>query len=184
VNKLRETLRKKTSKAHAKLDASLIIYDLKTQEGLSSYLSVHYLARESLSKMSKTFSGERANIEKLKELRDDLKVLGVTPPENRLKVRSLTHPLGLTYVIAGSSLGSKLLYENWLLTDDEVVGCAGKFLTSAKDSTDWLAFLNKTDKLELSTDELDRVVATANAVFEVFEAANELVRLGLDDHTQ
>ncbi len=182
MNAIRERLRVGTSASHSRLDASLIEYDLTTRAGLKAYLSVHFVARENLHRISTEPNERQSHARKLGELRDDLRVLGSAPPTVRLDDFAIRHPLGLSYVIAGSSLGSKLLYKQWLLSDDDVVGRAGQFLTSAKDSSDWVDFLKKTDTLCLSDSELDEVVASANTVFAVFENANNIIRLALDDH--
>lgn len=184
MNEIRSILREKTSAAHSDLDAALIKYDLKTQSGLGSYLSVHAIARQCIGESSKDFRDLIKNHAKIRDLRADLSVLGVSLPVCGMQRFNIIHPLGLIYVIAGSSLGSKILYKDWAMADDCVVKCAGKFLTSSKESADWVDFLERTDKLKLTQTELDDVVLTANTVFSIYKTANNIISQGLDDRSE
>jgi len=122
---LRDRLKRETWPAHKRLDQALIKHDLTTQLGLSSYLEVHYIARQTLNA---TFSVTHKD-SALELIRNDLTTLGVGEPLV-LETDSFTnpHPVGLTYVIAGSSLGSKVLYKVWSRSLDETVKRAGKFM--------------------------------------------------------
>jgi len=184
MNEIRSILREKTSAAHAKLDSALVKYDLKTQHGLGSYLCVHMLARRWIGASSTNFSELIDNPQKLQDLEADLEVLGADLPAPKMPYFDIIHPLGLTYVIAGSSLGSKLLYKNWFSSEDHVVQRANKFLTSSKESADWANFLVRTDRLKLTQTELDDVVMTADTVFSIYETANNIISQDINDHSK
>lgn len=180
MNDFRAILRQETADAHAELDAALIEYDLTTRVGLASYLSVHHVARDALSPTFQGHDGVR-NTEILNDIKHDLAILGSVLPKNTVQARTDLHPLGLSYVIAGSSLGSKVLFKEWHHSKDPRVMSASKFMTSSKNSTDWLAFLKKTDSLQLSKVELSEAIDSANAVFLTYSAANIMIKTSLDD---
>ena len=174
---LRVRLRAETASSHARLDAALVTYDLTNRSDLSDYLSVHYLARLQIAVIVSEDAARLSNQQKLADIRSDLEVLSLKPPQCMKRSNSTSyHPLGLTYVMSGSSLGSKLLYKHWATATDTIVQQAGTFITNSKDSSEWTFFLAHVKTLKVSHDEVSDIVASANSVFEIFEAANDQVK--------
>ncbi|MGJ8558726.1 MAG: biliverdin-producing heme oxygenase [Litorimonas sp.] len=165
-------MRTETSKAHANLDAALVKYDLTTRSGLSNYLNVHLLARHFLAENQSAYGTEIDHAESLSAIRSDLETLGVKA-QKEIDWTPITafHPIGLTYVIAGSSLGSKILYKEWAQSNDEAVIRAGKYMTAAKDGSDWSNFLTYIDATDFSANETDHIVVSANECFALYQAA-------------
>lgn len=177
MNGLRLKLREDTKDAHTRLDQALIKYDLTTLSGLTSYLSVHYLARLHLSEILVGYEYLRDESARLDDLRLDFSTLCVRPPRWETGLINVPqHPLGLIYVMAGSSLGGKILYKNWSATPDPLVKSANHFVTNSKDSEMWTRFLAYIQTEKFSDQETNRIVKSANYCFEVFEAANEQMK--------
>ena len=172
MNSLRAILREKTSDAHEALDAALIDYDLTSRSGLRDYLRVHYRARVQLTKLYSGHPIEVDHTQSLSALQSDLSVLGAKLPHPmNLELSGDLHPVGVTYVVAGSSLGSKLLFKHWSRAVDEKVRQAGTFMTRAKDNADWIKFLAYIDAADFSAKEIEHIVISANGCFAIFEAA-------------
>jgi len=113
---LRFELRDQTQKAHKRLDAALIKHDLTTVSGLSAYLSVHYLAGKHLETITLEPDCHKDISRKISAIEADLDLLSVSSPDWKAAPQARNcHPLGLTYVIAGSALGSKLFGINFCL---------------------------------------------------------------------
>ena len=167
-------LREETSEAHTRLDKSLVKYDLSTYSGLASYLCVHYLARYHLHDSIFGHENLRDDGSKLEDLRHDFDQLGLSAPKWHFAPKAEPHhALGLTYVMAGSSLGGKLLYKDWARADDPAVQAASRFMTNAKSSTSWKMFLTYLDNSTFLEKEIQDIIKSANYCFGVFEAANQ-----------
>lgn len=177
MSDLRNVLRSETAEAHERLDKELDSYDLTDHLSLSKYLCVHYLARSELSNLITVGKNRISNEQKIADIVKDLKVLAVNPPAIlKFENRRPYHPLGLTYVMAGSSLGSKILYKRWNSGSNDAVKNAGRFLTSSKDSTEWKAFLVSIADLNIPPQEVEHIVTSANAVFMIYKTANDHVK--------
>ncbi len=170
-------LRDDTKAAHSRLDAALIKYDLTSAGGLHSYLSVHYLARLHLSDILFGYDDLRDESERLDDLQADISELGAALPvwASRPK-RANMHALGLIYVMAGSSLGGKVLFKEWDCSRDPVVKNANRFVTRSKDSAVWTKFLAHLGAQSFSHQEIAQIVESANHGFEIFEAANNEIK--------
>lgn len=167
---IRKRLKNDTALAHQRLDHALIKHDLTSRQGLSDYLQVHYIARKALNSTFSVNNDDKA----ISYLSADLATLGVIEPAVETKeIIEAPHPLGLTYVIAGSSLGSKVLYKVWSSSTDEIVKRAGKFMAFAKDNSDWRDFLAHIAMYDYSEKEIKEIVRSANYCFAVFESANK-----------
>jgi heme oxygenase len=177
MNELRFILRDETRVAHTRLDEALVSYDLADPVGLAKYLSIHYLARQHLTTMLNGLEALRDDTSRLNDLTLDLSTLGVplpswiSPPDQTSK-----NPLGLIYVIAGSSLGSKVLYKNWALSTHPLVNRANLFVTHSKNNDIWTRFLAYIKNKEFSQSETKDIITSANFCFKVFEAANDQVK--------
>lgn len=176
MNELRFTLRSKTTEAHKRLDEALCVYDLKTRIGLTQYLKVHLLACLHLNELVTSDDLRCEMYEKIIALRSDLKVLNAAPSlSDILLPKTYQHPLGLTYVIAGSSLGGKLLAKQWAKSRDPVVRNAGKFINNAKATDSWKRFLTYTELNSFNPEEVEKIISAANYCFSVYEAAHQAI---------
>lgn len=177
MNTLRHVLREETSSAHTQLDQALISYDLSQKDGLTKYLTIHYLARLHLTKMLSSLENLRDDKARLEDLSMDLSLLGAPLPSWRVEPDQMPkHPLGLIYVMAGSSLGSKILYKNWESSTDSLVKSANRFVTNAKNNDIWRRFLTYIERNEFSSEETQDIISSANFCFAVFEAANNQLK--------
>lgn len=176
MNTLRSTLRYETATAHERLDQALCVYDLTTQTGLAKYLKIHLLACLHLRGLTTDNDFRREIDAKVSSIQADLDVLNATLSSHKLPTSNAQqHPVGLTYVIAGSSLGGKLLFKDWAKSIDPVVQNAGKFMHSAKITDSWKKFLTYIDKHDFSSEEVEEIVSSANYCFGVFEFAHQAI---------
>ena len=181
-NNLRFKLRNETQEAHNRLDAALVAHDLTTISGLRAYLCVHFLAGTHMQNLLCGYDFLRDDAEKLAFLRADFEIMGGTPPSWPDAPRAKEcHAVGLIYVMAGSALGSKLLYKTWRTASDDDVLSVHNFMTYAKDSKIWHKFLDYTENTLFSESEVESMVEAANYCFGIFEAANNQVLKGLRD---
>jgi heme oxygenase len=176
MNDVRSILRLKTARAHKKLDEALGVFDLKTPKGLSQYLKVHLVAYRNL----RGLSAEAAFIQdidyKISLLCTDLDLLGEPPAPLDVVAKGRKHHLtGLTYVIAGSSLGGKLLARDWALSRDPVVKKAGNFINNASITDCWREFLAHIELSRYKPAEVEQIVHAAIYCFGVYQAAYEAV---------
>lgn len=173
MNALRLKLRNGTHHAHKRLDQGLASCDLSTRDGLIDFLSVQYLARTHIAEHICGYEQLRDDDEKLADLKADFAGLGIAPPRwADTPPISSHHALGYAYVLAGSSLGGRILYQNWASTTDPAVRRSHAFITNSKCQNMWRQFTAYITSHTFNAQETEQIVQSAISCFEVFEAAN------------
>ncbi|MBR9808032.1 MAG: biliverdin-producing heme oxygenase [Alphaproteobacteria bacterium] len=154
--------------------------DLTTPEGLAVYLQVNYLALTCLEPVMAGHQDLLAPRLPLPEIRQDLSALGAPLPQwDERPDPGNPHPLGLIYVISGSSLGARFLYLQWAKTENISVRAAGNYLSSLKAESDWNLFLRHTSDIETDEAETLQIVRSARVGFSIFSTACEQLNRGL-----
>lgn len=156
---LRWRLREATTEAHARLDAR-IGSAFETRKGYVAFLQgMHRF----LDAAAVAVDGGAAFAEGRQALAADLNALGAEPPPRRSGARCATGALGWRYVVAGSSLGARVL-----LVRAQALGWAGtdggaRYLAAQAASTEWRCLLAA---LDASTgDAADAAIAGARDAF-------------------
>ncbi|KCZ50255.1 biliverdin-producing heme oxygenase [Hyphomonas pacifica] len=177
---LRQRLRAETAEDHARLDAMMSRHDLTTPQGLTAYLQINYLALTCLKPVMTGHMDLPAPRLLLPEIRQDLSALGAPLPRwEDQPDPGEPHPLGLIYVIAGSSLGARFLYLQWKATENTVVQTAGNYLSSLKAESDWNLFLRHASGLDADEAEVLQIMKSARVGFTIFSSACALLDRGL-----
>ncbi len=94
-----------------------------------------------------------------------------TEPFSSSLVNDDLHPLGLTYVIAGSHFGNKLLLQKWATASDPCVLLAGRFLSSTAMKDYWRYFAEYLRTTLFTLTDQQRIIESAKTCFGVFEEA-------------
>lgn len=170
---LRDILRERTREAHGRVDALYGRLMLAEREGLSRFLTAHYLALAPVEAAIRA----RANHDDIPPalaplVRRDLDALGAPVP-GAPHFGTLEHadPDGLSYVVAGSHLGARVLRRQWARSEDGAVRGAGQYLSSDAMAAFWPGFVQGLNARQPNRDVVERVVGGAVAAFSVFERA-------------
>ncbi|KCZ56302.1 hypothetical protein HY29_09635 [Hyphomonas beringensis] len=177
---LRARLKAETAEDHARLDAMMSQHDLTTPEGLAVYLQINYLALTCLEPVITGHQDLPPPRLLLSEIRQDLSELGAPLPRwEDQPDPGQPHPLGLIYVIAGSSLGARFLYLQWQKAENPAVQNAGRYLSSLKAESDWNLFLGHASEIDADEAEILQIVRSARVGFKIFSSACAQLNRGL-----
>lgn len=155
---LRWRLRDATSDAHAQLDARLGTA-FEAREGYVAFLQgMHRF----VSAAAVAVDGGSAFAEARHALAADLAALGANPPATSVGARSATGALGWRYVVAGSSLGARVLLERARALG--FTGASGAlYLATQAASTEWRSLLAALDTT--AEDAAEAAIAGARDAF-------------------
>jgi len=172
---LRTRLREETRAAHLRLDEIAKDLDLAHYADVSIFAVAHHAA---YSALDKAFQGDFALTRlRLDKATQDIHALGL--PTTGLAIAdipSAMSELGVTYVIAGSHLGAKVLTKQWSKTRDPRVNAASHLLRDEVLEREWAAVLTTLKSLPATGRGADDVVAGAIACFDLFRAAFNAAR--------
>tara|TARA_R110002051_G_scaffold209486_1_gene275298 strand:- start:2625 stop:3179 length:555 start_codon:yes stop_codon:yes gene_type:complete len=167
---LRLRLRDDTQDAHARVDAFAARLDLSTPHGMTPFLQANEMAyatcEEHVPGLPLEIVARRAL------LLQDLAALGERPlPAPLPGPAGALDALGVTYVIAGSHLGARVLSRRWRQSDDARVLAAGRFLSDTGLVNVWERVRTRLESLSDQGPQADSVVASARHCFSLFESA-------------
>lgn len=168
---LRVALKAETRSHHDRVDALLNPNDLSSRTGLGRFLLMQAGA---LSVLEPIMDDPRylPPPRQLDLVKADLETLSISAaPFASALVTDDLHPVGLTYVIAGSHFGNKVLKNNWAATTDPRVLLAGRFLCSVAMKDYWPRFSDYLRKSAFEPPERSRIIRSAKTCFRVFEEA-------------
>lgn len=108
---LREHLRSHTRRDHEQLDKALASLDLSRQQDYARFLRFHAVARAGIEDwLSRHAPAEACPPQQLSLIEDDLAALGAIPPSSTPAFEAPAENwLGVSYVVAGSHLGNRML---------------------------------------------------------------------------
>ena len=178
---LRSRLREQTRDAHDSVDTLFGQHDLATREGLSITLQAHAIAlRRSLAALPgrNSRSYARTLLIMLAAIESDLAALGVSPTgvDQSDPTDTAIHPLGLIYVIAGSSLGARILLSDIRKSNDPDVVSATRYFSCPESAEMWKSVSTTLMRWTGSKDEEKMIIASAQTAFLWFEAAHRSVQ--------
>lgn len=167
---LRTTLKLETNAEHRQLDDLLSELQLETRKGLVQFLQMQEAAMSKIEPLlvQAKFRGPPSH---LSLIRSDLQSLGVSKSVNFSVNYKPLHPVGLTYVIAGSHFGNKVLRAQWALSEDLAVLSAKNFLTSDLMRDYWPYFLSYLRDNDFDDAERTHIIESAKSCFQIFGAA-------------
>lgn len=164
-------LRSRTGRNHAGVDRLFGGLDLAKPEGWATFLSAHHLAYQ-IVEQNDLPGYRRAIVLPLTQLiGTDLDALGQAVPEWEAPPDAdLGHPLGATYVIAGSHFGQVLLRRRWAQSSDLRVRAANRYIESNQLRNLWGEVSVRIETVA-NEEELEAMVDGARRCFSLFERA-------------
>jgi heme oxygenase len=169
----RETLRRETRVDHRRVDDAFGMLDISTYNGLATFLQAHLLALAAIEPIVAWLTPTELRPPQMLELlQNDLARLDMKPlPSASFSHLNYSNPVGLSYVIAGSHLGSAFLRMTWNNTSDIRVLAAGNYRNSQKMRAYWPNLLLHFKHTNYDEEEIKLIVGGAKAAFNTFEHA-------------
>ncbi|MEM8750667.1 MAG: biliverdin-producing heme oxygenase [Pseudomonadota bacterium] len=127
---MRRTLREKTARSHARVDAAYSQLDLADEADFARFLQAHHLAYRHLQSLFAEQSDlNLAEIVLLLE-RDLTEMRAPVLRADQASLPSPDNRLGCLYVLAGSHFGKRVLLKRWSRSSCAAVKRAGHYLNS------------------------------------------------------
>ena len=176
-------LKEQTRAAHDRVDAGFGALDISRRSDFTTFLRGQHIGHILTQASYPPGEAFPALEERIKAIAADLRVLGgdaarPTPDFIDKYVKTdPNHPLGLTYVIAGSLHGTNVLRKMWAKAADDVVLSADNFMNFSGLNPEWAEVISalKTEAFSM-VDEL-QIIRTVNYTFDLFNAG---LRLAMD----
>lgn len=166
---LRARLRRDLSVIHSELDAVAGRMDLETRRGYVSFLRLHEAGLSATRDICCPADVAAMRDDLCERVQRDLAELGADPVVV-IQAPPGLHPLALTYVLAGSRLGSNLLRQRWEQGSLAKSGLPTAFMKAPAYIEVWRAFCEEASLLPANDAFADRILADAIKVFQVFQA--------------
>jgi heme oxygenase len=169
VSDFRKTLKEATRQAHDKVDDGFSHFDISLKTDYCQFLQAQLLGHEAAHSLCAADTGPKAMTSRIQALKDDIAILGGAALKPLPKPSSKAHPLGLTYVIAGSWHGTSVLRKAWSRSSDETVLAANNFMDASALKAEWSEVLAIFKTQSFTSSETEKIVASANQTFAIFE---------------
>ncbi|SLN44160.1 biliverdin-producing heme oxygenase [Pseudooctadecabacter jejudonensis] len=174
----RHHLRVSTASDHQAVDDIMSNMDVMTHAGFVSFLTVHRMCFDAMSKASPAGHTAKSVLDDLISRIDaDLKVLGAPIPSQDPQPLGTLDPLAIDYVVEGSRLGSKVLRRRWEGTSDPVVKSANAYFSHIPPTSRWQQVCSALAEIETAGPRADRIGADTRKLFGIFRhAADQATR--------
>ncbi|EMD82983.1 biliverdin-producing heme oxygenase [Pacificimonas flava] len=169
---LRLYLREHTAADHAETDAAFGSLDLGSRAGYVRFLRAHEAALSALELARGALSWPQelpAPIDAAPLVRKDLAALDTQPSAALAPVR-IDDPVGLTYVLAGSRFGNKLIRKSLERAEDSAVRAASSYVGSEDLDAYGRAFFSQLARFD-GGDRRDAALQSAHTAFRTFQEA-------------
>ena len=172
---LRDVLRDATRERHEALDRSLS--PLANGRDYAAFLSCQHAAREPIEAWFASESGILQPPPQSHDIAADLRELGhgIPAPGPRFAPQDPGEALGIAWVLAGSSLGNKVLLKRRIAFDG---GRATRFLSSPEMPLFWSSLRTRLER-PASRESADQAIAGAQRAFDHFLVISGKDALGL-----
>lgn len=172
---IRWTLRDSTQNQHKAVESEFDRFDLTNPTGYRGFLSAHWLALLAVRSAFETHNPFGIDIPDLMRLIElDLKGLNGSPPRAIRMSAEPADPSGLTYVIAGSHLGAKVILQKVRKGHDPDLRKNTRYLENTHLSEVWNRFC-QTDADLIQEERSHLITSGANTAFGLFaQAANTM----------
>lgn len=184
--RLRDALKKATADLHRAVERQFETLDIRTIPGMTMFLQAHAVAVGAIAEALGPHAEDGPCFTALRAaLSRDLASIGARKPPAAAHPPTDAHPLGLTYVVAGSRLGARVLHGQALTSPDERVRSASGYLAPDLCADLWARVKRQLETLAPVEAERERIISGAFAGFACFENALRSVReQRLDDQRQ
>lgn len=176
MSDFRLRLKRETTAAHDRVDAAFGALDITEPTDFRTFLYGQYLGHLSVQTAFEDAVQSSALKGRIEAIAQDLKKLGIEHclkdcelPQKSDKMAQF-HPLGLTYVIAGSLHGTNVLRKLWKQSNDPDVLSANNFMTYSGLHTEWSEVLSALKTKRFTPAQQIQIIRSANYAFSLFEA--------------
>ncbi len=171
ASKLRFFLRAETRQCHTDTEAAFGRFRLETRSGFTDFLTAH---RQALLVVRPVFERQNPFEVKVESLLDDidhdLEILGEKSTDIDDPETIDAHPVGVSYVLAGSHLGASLLLRSVSEQTDPVLKKSTNYLANSHLGSVWKRMLSDFETGRWEEDKL-AILDGARKTFGVFEMA-------------
>lgn len=170
---VRDSLRRSTSEAHARLDKSLGRFNLQNLDGYRRFLEINAAALLPLEAALENAGAEqvipdwRARSRRNAILKDLNAVDGKARPLDTSLAFNRSQILGAVYVLEGSRLGAKFLLRTIEASPDMHIANASAYLRHGVKERLWQSFLVILEREAMHTDR-DEAIEGARQAFDLF----------------
>lgn len=172
---LRSDLRDRTRPEHTLTEAAFSRFNISTAEGFAGFLRAHDCA---LNWLTCCFDKRNPYAVDLSALRQkisaDLQALGFSRSRHRLMLDGPGHPVGASYVLAGSNLGNQLQLDQLRSSNPALAETASAYLSGADLKPVWKRLVIDLKAGVWSSDSSEIIDAAKNT-FSAYRAAAKLV---------
>lgn len=170
----RTILRETTRPEHNRLDTMFSALDIAQPAGLQRFIGVHLSCFRTMSSRALNGSHSHSLLSLMVcSLALDVEILGGS---GRCTINSLPaniDPLAIDYLVAGSRLGSKVLYKRWSISDVSIVRRANNYFGLATDPSFWQLTCTALADIDPNSARADAIVQDTKILFELFSTAYE-----------
>ena len=166
---LRDYLRQEPEADHRKIDTAFGQLDLTKPNDLAHFLRAHFLALSLLEPFLRNAAELPPMDSRLHLIQADLVILGDRCPELPAREVAALHPLGAAYVVAGSSLGQRVLRRHWARSGDPDVRQAGRFLGDDSLTPYWKALQSELAQPSHERPDTPAILEAARRTFALYE---------------
>lgn len=164
MSPLRARLREDTRPEHDRLDALYGQLDLSVRDDYLLFLQAHHAAHSVVEPLIQPAPARQ------QALAADIRALGAVPLAGfAASYTRHAHPLGLSYVVAGSFLGGQVLRKAWELSRNDTMRSAGRHFGLSGLREHWQTVLKSLT--DVAAEDQHRVVDGARAGFRCFADA-------------
>lgn len=175
---LRKRVRSALAEDHDRVDAAFADLDIQTRVGLATFLQAHRAAFAAILASGTAFDGRIKDYhlkDITKALDIDLKSLRV--PILRVPLQKYEYgSLAVDHIVLGSRLGTAVLRNKWLMSQDRSVRQARAYFALPQFKDDWRAHCMHLSALDGSDASGGRLIADARKLFVLFESALDVCR--------
>jgi len=168
----RHALRERTRTDHDLLDRMITTLDIAQLHDFRVFLQIHhccFLVMQSLSLDQGLSTAPLSNM--IDGLAMDLDIVSCNQSEIDLPIPSALDPLSIDYMVAGSRLGSKILYKRWSASTHPCVQRANTYFGQTSDPKLWSETCRALSAVPSTSERADIIVEDTKTQFQLFAAA-------------
>lgn len=167
----RTILREATRPEHDRLDGMFTALDIAAHAGFARFVSVHLACFTAMSERAPTGGHAHGLLcEMTQRLGLDNALLSGAEAGDGIALPACIDPRAIDYLVAGSRLGSKVLFKRWAGSSDPVVQRAHHYFSLDSDPSFWRATCDALAAIDPAGPEAKRIVADTKALFGLFSS--------------
>lgn len=173
----RTLLKDATRFEHDELDAMFAALDLGHADGFARFVGVHLACFEMMLEQADHGSTSQCLLRDMVDgLTLDADLLGSGRLQTDAKLEKTPDPLAVDYVVAGSRLGSKVLFKRWAAATDPAVQRANNYFGLDSDASFWRVTCDRLAGIAPDSDRAQEITQDTKMLFELFATAFQSAR--------